>query len=125
MSVWSFGQGEGHHSMILELLSFLSPCCQSDIPNQLHHSASGIWSNKVTTPRPSEKEIAQLHWSKKMTVVTEVYKRQGNDILHNVRSVMLYVIQTYECLLWCLQCLEEEKLCLQVNMNFILYFLEL
>lgn len=69
-------QGEGHYSMISELLSFLSPCCQSDTPDQLHCSASGIWSNKVTTPRPSEKEIAQLHWSKKMTVVTEVYKRQ-------------------------------------------------
>lgn len=62
--------------MISELLSFLSPCCQSDTPDQLYCSASGIWSNKVTTPRPSEKEIAQLHRSKKTTVVTDIYKRR-------------------------------------------------
>lgn len=75
--------------MISELLSFLSPCCQSDTPDQLHCSASGIWSNKVTIPRPSEKEIAQLHRSKKMTVVTDTYKRQ------NIRYVMFHVIQKY------------------------------
>lgn len=50
-----FGQGEGHDGMISELLSFLSPCCQSDTPDQLNCSASGIWSNKVTTQKQKKK----------------------------------------------------------------------